>query len=105
MKLIDTHCHVHFEAYQTDMDEVVKRSLDANVGMVTVGTQSTTSKNGIKLAERYEGVWATIGLHPNHLHRQEFFDDNELPPEQQETGKIKTRTVPSESRRYRRVWP
>lgn len=80
LKLIDTHCHVHFQAYKDDMDAVVQRSLDAGVGMITVGTQSTTSKNGIALAEKYDGVWCTIGLHPNHLHAQDFFDDNELPP-------------------------
>jgi TatD DNase family protein len=91
LKLIDTHCHVHFEAFKNDMDEVVQRALDAGVGMISVGTQSTTSKNGIALAERFDGVWTTIGLHPNHLHQQEFFDDDELPPEEQATGKIKTR--------------
>jgi TatD DNase family protein len=79
-RFIDTHCHVHFQAYKDDMDEIVQRSLAAGVGMITVGTQSTTSKNGIDLAERYDGVWCTIGLHPNHLHAQDFFDDNELPP-------------------------
>lgn len=83
LQFIDTHCHVHFQAYTEDMDAVVQRSLDAGVGMITVGTQSTTSKNGIALAEKYEGVWCTIGLHPNHLHAQEFFDDNELAPGQQ----------------------
>lgn len=88
---IDTHCHVHFQAYKDDMDEVVERALEAGVAMITVGTQTTTSENGIKLAERYKGVWATIGLHPNHLHAQEFFDDNELPEEQKQVGKIKTR--------------
>lgn len=88
-RFIDTHCHVHFQAYKDDMDAVVQRALDAGVGMITVGTQSTTSKNGLALAERYDGVWCTIGLHPNHLHKQEFFDDNELPPE--EDVKIKTR--------------
>lgn len=96
LKFIDTHCHVHFQAYKDDMDAVVQRSLDAGVGMITVGTQSTTSKNGIELAEKYEGVWCTIGLHPNHLHAQEFFDDNELAPGQQEVpgdgpAHIKTR--------------
>lgn len=80
LRFVDTHCHVHFQAYKEDMDEVVRRSLEAGVGMITVGTQSTTSKNGIALAERYEGVWCTIGLHPNHLHAQDFFDENELPP-------------------------
>jgi TatD DNase family protein len=79
-RFIDTHCHVHFQAYQDDMEDVVERSLAAGVGMITVGTQSTTSKNGIALAEKYDGVWCTIGLHPNHLHAQDFFDDNELPP-------------------------
>lgn len=79
-RFIDTHCHIHFQAYTEDMDAIVQRSLDAGVGMITVGTQSTTSKNGIALAEKYEGVWCTIGLHPNHLHAQDFFDENELPP-------------------------
>jgi len=92
MQLIDSHCHIHFEAYKEDMDEAVKRSLDAGVQMVTIGTQSTTSKNAIALAEKYDGVYATIGLHPNHLHRQEFFDEQELPPEERATGKIKTRS-------------
>lgn len=92
-KFIDTHSHVHFQAYKDDMDEVVKRSLDAGVGIITVGTQSTTSKNGIELAERYDGVWATIGLHPNHLHAQEFADEDELSPDDpQHTHQVKIKT-------------
>jgi len=101
MKLIDSHCHVHFQAYKDDMDEVVKRSLDAGVGMITVGTQSSTSKTAIELAEKYENVWATIGLHPNHLHKQEFFDEDELPPEEKATGKIKTRAEAFDPEYYR----
>lgn len=80
-RFIDTHCHVHFQAYKDDVDDVVRRSLDDGIGMITVGTQSTTSKNGIALAEKYDGVWCTIGLHPNHLHRQEFVDDDEMAPD------------------------
>jgi TatD DNase family protein len=97
-RLIDTHCHVHFQAYKEDMDATVERALDRGIGLITVGTQSTTSKNGLALAERYENVWCTIGLHPNHIHAQEFLDENELPPgvkEDIEEGggpaKIKTR--------------
>ena len=92
IKMFDSHCHVHFQAYKKDMDEVIQRSLDEGVGMITVGTQTTTSEKAIEIAEKYDGLWATIGLHPNHLHRQEFFDDNELPPEKREVGKIKTRS-------------
>lgn len=65
--LIDTHCHVHFNAFKDDMDDVVRASLSEGVRMIAVGTQKDTSANGIKLAERYDGVWATVGLHPSHL--------------------------------------
>jgi TatD DNase family protein len=78
MRFIDTHCHVHFNAYKDDMHQVVQQNLDRGVGMVTVGTQSSTSENGIKLAEQFDGVWATIGLHPNHVHAQQFHDTNEI---------------------------
>lgn len=79
--LIDTHCHVHFRAYKDDMDEVVQRALASGVQMITVGTQKDTSAHGLSFAERYDGVWASIGLHPNHLCEQEFVDENELDPD------------------------
>lgn len=62
------------------MDEVIRRSLEAGVFMITVGTQRDTSRRGLEVAEKYDGVWATVGLHPNHLTKQEFNDDDELPP-------------------------
>ncbi len=75
--MIDTHCHVHFQAYKDDMDAVITRTLEKGVRMVTVGTQSTTSKKGIGVAEQYDGVYTTIGLHPNHTCEQHFQDDLE----------------------------
>lgn len=100
-QFIDTHCHVHFRAYDGEVDDVVKRALDAGVGMITVGTQSTTSKNGLALAEKYDGVWTTIGLHPNHLHAQEFIDENELDPTM--TDVIKTRAEYFDPAYYRQL--
>ena len=102
-KFIDSHCHVHFQAYATDMDEVVQRNLAAGVGMITVGSQKTTSRTAVELAQRYEGVWASVGLHPNHLHAQTFYDDDELPPEEQATGKIKTRSEIFDPEDYREL--
>ncbi|MEK7614840.1 MAG: TatD family hydrolase, partial [Patescibacteria group bacterium] len=99
--LIDTHCHVHFNAYKEDMDDVIKRTLAKGVFMITVGTQADTSKNGLEVAERYDGLWASVGLHPNHLTQQEFWDDDELPPEDQATPKIKTREEKFDLEYYR----
>lgn len=66
--LIDTHSHVNFNAYKSDADEVIHRSLDNGAWMINVGSQYETSKRAIEIAERYEkGVYAAIGLHPIHL--------------------------------------
>jgi len=75
--LFDTHCHIQFHSYKNDIDEVIKHTLEKGVFMITVGTQSDTSRTGLEIAEKYDGVWASIGLHPYHLHEQEFGDENE----------------------------
>lgn len=65
--MIDTHAHAHFNAYKDDMDAVIRRSLDKGMLINLVGTQSDTSKRGIEVAEKYDGVYASVGLHPEHL--------------------------------------
>jgi TatD DNase family protein len=65
--LIDTHCHLHFQGFNENREEVIKRAHAANVRMITVGTKKRTSEDAVALAEKYEGMWATVGLHPNHL--------------------------------------
>ncbi len=73
--LIDTHAHVHFSAFKTDADEVIKRALQKEVGINLVGTQRDTSKNGVLMAEKYDGVYASVGLHPVHLHSQHLDEE------------------------------
>lgn len=66
--LIDYHAHINLRAFHDDSDEVIKRSLDAGVWMINVGTQSTTSIRAVQMAEKYsEGVYAAVGIHPIHL--------------------------------------
>ncbi|MFC1629613.1 TatD family hydrolase [Patescibacteria group bacterium] len=71
--LIDTHAHVNFNAFKQDSGEVIRRSLDGSVNspqvwMINVGSQYSTSKRAIEIAEKYEkGVYAAVGLHPIHL--------------------------------------
>ncbi len=68
MKLIDTHCHVHFNAYAEDAEAVILRAQKAGIGMITIGTQRETSAAALVCAHAHEDVWAAVGLHPNHLH-------------------------------------
>lgn len=66
--LIDTHSHVNFNAYKDDFDEATKRALAENIWMINVGSQESTSRRAIKMANEYpEGVFAAVGMHPLHL--------------------------------------
>ena len=65
--MIDTHCHIHFSAYDNDRDEVIRRGLDSGVQMITVGTSRKTSADAVALARKIPGVWSSVGLHPTHL--------------------------------------
>ena len=86
-RLIDAHTHIQFAAYKDDRDEVIKRSLDAGIWLVNVGTQKDTSLEAIKLAEKYsEGVYATVGLHPVHTDKS-FHDEAELGADQTFTSR------------------
>lgn len=85
------------------MDEVIRRTLEKSVFMITVGTQKDTSRTGLEVADRYDGMWATVGLHPNHTVEQEFYDEDELSPQEQATPKIKTRAEVFDMDYYREL--
>lgn len=78
--MIDTHSHIQFPAYDEDRKDVIARAETAGVATIVIGTQISTSKEGIKIAIEYPRVvlGATAGFHPNHLAPDEFFDAQEL---------------------------
>lgn len=64
--MIDTHCHLNFESYDHDRDEVVQRAAEAGVKcIINPGIDLPSSRAGIELARRYDSVYAAVGLHPN----------------------------------------
>ncbi len=77
MKYFDAHTHVNFVAYNDDREATIARARDAGVGMNVVGTQFDTSKAAVALAEKYDNVFATIGLHPIHTSKS-YHDEKEL---------------------------
>jgi len=70
---IDTHAHLNFSAFREDADQVIRRSLDNDVWLINAGSQYSSSKRAVEIAERYkESVYAAIGLHP--IYAQDGFD-------------------------------
>ncbi len=77
MKYFDAHTHVNFVAYADDREATILRAKEAEVGMNVVGTQFDTSQSAVELAEKYDNVYATIGLHPIHTSKS-YHDEKEL---------------------------
>ncbi len=64
--IIDSHCHLEDKAYDYDRDEVYKRALKNNVGiMILAGSDIKTSAKIATLTAKYEGVFGVVGVHPH----------------------------------------
>lgn len=64
--MIDTHIHLDAEAFGQDLDAVVGRALEAGVGrMITIGTDVNSSRKAVEIAENFECVFASVGIHPH----------------------------------------
>ncbi len=74
--LIDTHCHLDFGNYADDQAAVLERLREKRIYGITIGTSLAGSERAIQFAEQHEGVWASVGLHPEHL-SSSFHDEEE----------------------------
>lgn len=65
--MTDTHLHLtDLEAFPSP-DEVVLAAQEAGVGaLITIGTEKDSSKHGLAYAEKFESVYAAVGIHPNY---------------------------------------
>lgn len=71
--LIDTHAHLNFSAFKDDIDEVIKRTLENDTWVINVGSQYSTSKRAVEIAQRHDkGIFAAVGLHPIHTEERKI---------------------------------
>lgn len=62
----DSHCHIYKEYYD-DIDEIINLSIHNNVNrFINNGCDINTIKEVIDLSNKYEGMYAAIGIHPEH---------------------------------------
>jgi len=76
-KFFDIHAHLNFSAYDADREEVIQRTQENSVAVINVGTQQDTSKKAVEIAEKYENMYAIVGLHPVHTGKS-YHDEAEL---------------------------
>ncbi len=74
--MIDVHCHLNFAAFEKDYDEVIKRAVAAGVTtIINVGTKLDSSQKAVELAEKYDNLYAIVGVHPHHADKIELGTD------------------------------
>ena len=68
MRLVDSHCHLDNAQFDPDREVVIERALAAGVErMLVIGTGDGPPdlEAAIRLADRYEPIYATVGVHPH----------------------------------------
>jgi TatD DNase family protein len=71
--LIDTHAHLQLDDYESDLQIVLRRAKEAGVvRVITVGFNLQTSRAAVEMASGYDGIYATVGIHPHNA--KEFTD-------------------------------
>jgi len=64
--LVDTHCHLDFDSFDKDRDEVIERAREVGIERIlNPGITLNSSEQAIRLAEEYPEVFAAVGVHPN----------------------------------------
>ena len=64
--LIDSHAHIQLDRFDPDREAVLERAQAAGVHTILViGFDLETSRGAITLAEEYDQIYATVGMHPH----------------------------------------
>ncbi len=74
--IIDTHIHLDDERYREDLDEVLQRAKQGGVERYIIpGADITTLERAVELAEQYESIYFSVGIHP---YDKEQYDEKAL---------------------------
>ncbi len=69
--LIDSHCHLDFPDFASELDAVVTRAREAGLGrLVTISTRVRRVAGVLAIAERFPDVYCSVGTHPHYAHEE-----------------------------------
>lgn len=70
--MIDSHCHLDSERFAADREAVIERAFAAGLEcLLTIGTGDGPPdlEGAIRIAERFPGIYASVGVHPHDATR------------------------------------
>jgi len=66
MYMVDTHCHLNLMQPEANLEEIIENAIKNDIYRIMVpGIDLESSLEAIKIAEKFEIVYAAIGYHPN----------------------------------------
>jgi TatD DNase family protein len=69
--LVDSHCHLDFPDFASELDAVVARGRAAGLArMVTISTRVQRFAGVLAIAERFADVYCSVGTHPHYAHEE-----------------------------------
>ena len=69
--LIDSHCHLDFPDFASDLDAVIARAQTAGIAcMLTISTRIKRHAEVLAITERYPDVYCSVGTHPHYAHEE-----------------------------------
>ncbi len=89
--LYDTHTHLNDERYAEEIPQLIERAREAGVTLLNViGFDLPSSKKAVEIARAHDGVYATIGIHPQDADQWDEATATEFRAllDQDEAGKI-----------------
>ena len=77
--LVDSHCHLDFPDFASELDAVVARARAAGIRrMVTISTRVKKHAQVLAIAEKYPDVFCSVGTHPHNAHEELDIDAETL---------------------------
>lgn len=69
--LVDSHCHLDFPDFENEIEDVVKRAVANDVAvMQTICTHISKFPGVLKVAEQFDNVYASVGIHPHEAAKE-----------------------------------
>lgn len=69
--LVDSHCHLDFPDFSTELDAIVARARAAGIGrLVTISTRVKKHAQVLAIAEKFPEVFCSVGTHPHYSHEE-----------------------------------
>ncbi len=79
MMLIDSHCHLNFPEFKDDLDQVIAHARENGVGLMqTICTEMAEFEEVRGIAERYEHIYCSVGVHPHESGKTELVPVDEI---------------------------